>query len=142
MHSLPPGTRVWLSIKSRRGSRQRAAPSNTPPLEEIDNHLRPLLVEEDMDLSYSDEPREDGGILIRGRLKHRPSGPRRGAGDAGCRHDLAFVRQLACVGGSQQGANTSRSRQQTNWAKGSMEWQDKQERKREAELLAAAADKS
>ena len=27
------------------------------PLEEIDKHLRPLLVEEDMDLSYSDEPR-------------------------------------------------------------------------------------
>ena len=44
------------------------------PLEEIDKHLRPLLVEEDMDLSYSDEPREDGGILIRGRLKHLPSG--------------------------------------------------------------------
>jgi len=31
-------------------------------------------VEEEMDLSYSDEPREDGGILIRGRLKHLPSG--------------------------------------------------------------------
>ena len=44
------------------------------PLEEIDKHLRPLLAEEDMDLSYSDEPREDGGILIRGRLKHLPSG--------------------------------------------------------------------
>jgi ERF superfamily len=27
-----------------------------------------------MDLSYSDEPREHGGILIRGRLKHLPSG--------------------------------------------------------------------
>src|SRR6266850_6498424 len=38
------------------------------PLEEIDKHLRPLLVKEDMDLSYSDEPREAGGILIRGRL--------------------------------------------------------------------------
>jgi hypothetical protein len=44
------------------------------PLEEIDKHLRPLLAEEDMDLSYSDEPREDGGILIRGRLKHLPGG--------------------------------------------------------------------
>jgi hypothetical protein len=44
------------------------------PLEEIDKHLRPLLAEEDMDLSYSDEPREDGRILIRGRLKHLPSG--------------------------------------------------------------------
>src|SRR5215471_8497166 len=44
------------------------------PLEEIDKHLRPLLVEEDMDLSYSDEPQEDGRILIRGRLKHLPSG--------------------------------------------------------------------
>jgi len=43
------------------------------PLEEIDKNLRPLLVEEDMDLSYSDEPREEGGILIRGRLKHLPS---------------------------------------------------------------------
>jgi hypothetical protein len=44
------------------------------PLEEIDKHLRPLLVKEDMDLSYSDEPREDGSILIRGRLKHLPGG--------------------------------------------------------------------
>jgi hypothetical protein len=44
------------------------------PLEEIDKHLRPLLVEEEMDLSYSDEPCEAGGILIRGRLKHLPSG--------------------------------------------------------------------
>jgi hypothetical protein len=44
------------------------------PLEEIDKHLRPLLVEEDMDLFYSDEPWEGGGILIRGRLKHLPGG--------------------------------------------------------------------
>jgi hypothetical protein len=44
------------------------------PLEEIDKHLRPLLAEEDMDLSYSDEPREGDGILIRGRLKHLPGG--------------------------------------------------------------------
>src|SRR5437868_12120729 len=32
------------------------------PLEEIDKHLRPLLAKEEMDLSYSDEPREGGGI--------------------------------------------------------------------------------
>jgi hypothetical protein len=44
------------------------------PLEEIDKHLRGLLAEEDMDLSYSDEPCKAGGILIRGRLKHLPSG--------------------------------------------------------------------
>ena len=44
------------------------------PLEEVDKHLRPLLAEEDMDLSYSDEPLERGGILIRGRLKHLPGG--------------------------------------------------------------------
>src|SRR5215470_4024336 len=44
------------------------------PLEEIDRHLRPLLAEESMDLSYSDEPRNGGGILIRGRLKHLPGG--------------------------------------------------------------------
>jgi ERF superfamily len=43
------------------------------PLEEIDKHLGPLLAEEDMDLSYSDEPAQ-GGIRIRGRLKHLPSG--------------------------------------------------------------------
>jgi hypothetical protein len=43
------------------------------PLEEIDKHLRSLLAEADMDLSYSDEPLE-GGILIRGRLKHLPGG--------------------------------------------------------------------
>jgi hypothetical protein len=44
------------------------------PLEEIDKHLRPLLAAEDMDLSYSDEPHEGGGILVCGRLKHLPSG--------------------------------------------------------------------
>jgi hypothetical protein len=44
------------------------------PLEEIDKHLRPLLLAEEMDLSYSDEPREHGWILIRGRLKHLPGG--------------------------------------------------------------------
>jgi hypothetical protein len=44
------------------------------PLEEIDKHLRPLLAAEDMDLSYSDEPQEGGGILICGRLKHLPGG--------------------------------------------------------------------
>src|SRR3984957_5231547 len=44
------------------------------PLEGIDKHLRPLLAKEVMDLSFSDEPREDGGILIRGRLKHLPGG--------------------------------------------------------------------
>jgi len=44
------------------------------PLEEIDKHLRPLLAEEEMDLSYSDEPCEGGGILVRGRLKHLPGG--------------------------------------------------------------------
>src|SRR5215469_7703177 len=37
-------------------------------------HLRPLLVEEEMDLSYSDEPLQSSGLLIRGRLKHLPSG--------------------------------------------------------------------
>src|SRR5215469_16617289 len=44
------------------------------PLKDIDKHLRPLLAEEEMDLSYSDEPQEDGRILIRGRLKHLPTG--------------------------------------------------------------------
>jgi hypothetical protein len=44
------------------------------PLEEIDKHLRPLLADEHMDLSYSDEPRQGDGILIRGRLKHLPGG--------------------------------------------------------------------
>jgi hypothetical protein len=44
------------------------------PLEEIDKHLRPLLAEENMDLSYSDEPAVGGGLRIRGRLKHLPGG--------------------------------------------------------------------
>jgi hypothetical protein len=44
------------------------------PLEEIDRHLRPLLAEENMDLSYSDQVCEGGGILIRGRLTHLPGG--------------------------------------------------------------------
>ena len=57
--------------KSHRGSYEAF---KYAPLEEIDRHLRPLLAEEDMDLSYSDEPRESGDILIRGRLKHLPGG--------------------------------------------------------------------
>jgi hypothetical protein len=54
---------------------QKGAPEpfKYAPLEEIDKHLRPLLAEEEMDLSYSDEP-SGGGIRIRGRLKHLPSG--------------------------------------------------------------------
>jgi hypothetical protein len=44
------------------------------PLEEIDKYLGPLLLEQKMDLSYSDEPGEHGWILIRGRLKHLPGG--------------------------------------------------------------------
>src|SRR3984893_10573814 len=44
------------------------------PLEEIDKHLRQLLAEEEMDLSFLDKPRDDGEILIRGRLKHLPGG--------------------------------------------------------------------
>src|SRR5262249_31157052 len=44
------------------------------PLEEIDKHLRPLLAAANMDLSYSVEPKPGGEILIRGRLKHLPSG--------------------------------------------------------------------
>src|SRR6202047_4965130 len=57
--------------KSQKGSYQTF---KYAPLEEIDKHLRPLLLEEEMDLSYSDEPREHGWILIRGRLKHLPGG--------------------------------------------------------------------
>ena len=55
---------------------QKGAPEpfKYAPLEEIDKHLRPLLAEEEMDLSYSDEPAEGGGIRIRGRLKHLPGG--------------------------------------------------------------------
>src|SRR5262252_4206996 len=55
---------------------QKGAPEpfNYAPLEEIDKHLRPLLAEEGMDLSFSDEPAEGGDILIRGRLKHLPGG--------------------------------------------------------------------
>jgi hypothetical protein len=62
--------------KSERAKPQKGSyePFKYAPLEEIDKHLRPLLAEEEMDLSYSDEPREGGGILIRGRLKHLPSG--------------------------------------------------------------------
>jgi hypothetical protein len=67
------------------------------PLEVIDKHLRPLLAEEEMDLSYSDEPCEGGGILIRGRLKHLPSGHYEGLVYAGAaRH---HGRQVECAGG-------------------------------------------
>jgi len=56
---------------SQKGSPE---PFKYAPLEEIDKHLRPLLAEEGMDLSYSDEPAEGGAIRIRGRLKHLPGG--------------------------------------------------------------------
>jgi len=64
------------AIRNRKGKPQKGAYEafKYAPLEEIDKHLRPLLAEEDMDLSYSDEPREGGGILIRGPLKHLPGG--------------------------------------------------------------------
>jgi hypothetical protein len=59
-----------------RGKPQRGACEafKYAPLEEIDRHLRPLLAKEDMDLSYSNESREGGEILIRGRLTHLSSG--------------------------------------------------------------------
>jgi hypothetical protein len=59
------------------GMRQKNAsePFKYAPLKEIDKYLRPLLLaEEEMDLSYSEEPAEGGGIRIRGRLKHLPGG--------------------------------------------------------------------
>jgi hypothetical protein len=59
------------------GMPQKNAPEpfKYAPLEEIDKYLRPLLAEEEMDLSYSEEPAESGGaIRIRGRLKHLPAG--------------------------------------------------------------------
>ena len=58
------------------GMPQKNAPEpfKYAPLEEIDKYLRPLLAEEEMDLSYSEEPAEGGGIRIRGRLKHLPGG--------------------------------------------------------------------
>jgi hypothetical protein len=55
---------------------QKGAPEpfKYAPLEEIDKHLRPLLAQEEMDLSYSDQLAEGGGIRIRGRLRHLPGG--------------------------------------------------------------------
>jgi hypothetical protein len=65
---------VLSEIDKRRPQKGAAEAFKYAPLEEIDKHLRPLLAEEEMDLCYSDEPWEGGGILIRGRLKHLPSG--------------------------------------------------------------------
>jgi len=62
---------VLYEIDKRKGTHQAF---KYAPLEEIDKHLRPLLVKEDMDLSYSAEPGEGSDILIRGRLKHLPRG--------------------------------------------------------------------
>jgi len=62
---------VLYEIDKRKGTHQAF---KYAPLEEIDKHLRPLLVKEDMDLSYSAEPGEGSDILIRGRLKHLPGG--------------------------------------------------------------------
>jgi hypothetical protein len=65
---------VSYEIESGKAQRGTYEAFKYAPLEEIDKHLRPLLAEEDMDLSYSDEPEEGGKILIRGRLKHLPGG--------------------------------------------------------------------
>jgi hypothetical protein len=65
---------VLCTIKKGKPKNGTYEPYKYAALEEIDKHLRPLLAEEDMDLSYSDEPLERGGVLIRGRLKHLPSG--------------------------------------------------------------------
>lgn len=65
---------VLYDIEKNNPSKGQREAFKYAPLEEIDRHLRPLLAEEDMDLSYSDEPREGGGIVIRGRLKHLPGG--------------------------------------------------------------------
>jgi ERF superfamily protein len=65
---------VVYEIEKGKSQRGRYEAFKYAPLEEIDKHLRPLLTEEGMDLSYSDEPHESGDILIRGRLKHLPGG--------------------------------------------------------------------
>jgi hypothetical protein len=65
---------VLCTIEKGKQKNGTYEPYRYAPLEEIDKHLRPLLAEEDMDLSYSDEPLERGGVLICGRLKHLPSG--------------------------------------------------------------------
>src|SRR5215831_21272402 len=49
-------------------------PSNTRRSRRSTNICARMLAEEEMDLSYSDEPWDGGGILIRGRLKHLPGG--------------------------------------------------------------------
>jgi hypothetical protein len=65
---------VQYEIESGKAQRGTAEAFKYAPLEEIDRHLRPLLAEEGMDLSFSAEPREGGDIIIRGRLKYLPSG--------------------------------------------------------------------
>ncbi len=67
-------SRSVLHENEKSGPRKASFDFRYAPLEEIDKQLRPLLTEEDMDLSYSNEPSENGGVLIRGRLKHLPSG--------------------------------------------------------------------
>jgi hypothetical protein len=65
---------VFCEIENGKSQKGTYEAFKYAPLEEIDKHLRPLLVEAEMDLSYSNEPQAGGGILIRGRLKHLPSG--------------------------------------------------------------------
>jgi hypothetical protein len=65
---------VLYEVEKGKPHKNTCAAFKYAPLEEIDKYLRPLLAEEDMDLSYSDEPQEGGAILIRGRLTHLPSG--------------------------------------------------------------------
>jgi hypothetical protein len=48
-------------------------PSNTPRWRRSTNICAHFLLDEGMDLSFSDEPQKHGWILIRGRLKHLPS---------------------------------------------------------------------
>jgi len=66
--------RVLCEIEKQKPQNDSSEAFKYAPLEEIDKHLRPLLAKENMDLSYSGEPQDGGRILIRGRLKHLPSG--------------------------------------------------------------------
>lgn len=69
--------RIKFALRDVRITKTKAGPDNAyryAPLDEIDRFVAPLLVAESMDLSFTDEPMQGGGILVRGRLKHLPGG--------------------------------------------------------------------
>ncbi len=63
---------VLYDVAKNDPSKGKAEAFRYAPLEEIDQHVHPLLVREEIDASYTTEPRPDGGgAIVTLKLKHK-----------------------------------------------------------------------